>query len=146
MNRGDIGRRRTPNVEIQEVKEDSMSFILSDTDLSIANSLRRVMISEVPTMAIDLVTIEINTTVLNDEFIAHRLGLIPLRSVDHEQYSYPRVCECKDEDKVEGPLATGCSKCNVVFTLHESCRDRDKLVVTSQHLKVCFFCFILSFI
>lgn len=48
-------------------------FDLRETDLSMANALRRIMLSEVPTLAIDLVDIEINNSVLNDEFIAHRL-------------------------------------------------------------------------
>ena len=33
-------------------------------------------VPQVPTIAIELVEIEINTTVLNDEFLAHRLGMV----------------------------------------------------------------------
>jgi len=85
---------RDPKIEILELKEDFIRFILNDTDVSVANSLRRVMIGETPTMAIDLVEIDDNTSVLHDEFIAHRLGLVPIRVNAKEgvaAYQYKRV-------------------------------------------------------
>jgi len=42
---------RKPNIEILELKEDFIQFELSNTDLSVANALRRIMMAEVPTMA-----------------------------------------------------------------------------------------------
>lgn len=69
---------RFPKIEIQELRDDFIKFELSETDASVANAIRRVMISEVPTLAIDLVSIEVNTSVMTDEFLAHRLGMIPL--------------------------------------------------------------------
>lgn len=65
---------------IRHIEGDNCEFVLSGTEPSVANALRRVILVEVPTIAIDLVEIENNTTALNDEFIAHRLGLIPLIS------------------------------------------------------------------
>jgi DNA-directed RNA polymerase II subunit RPB3 len=56
-----------------------IQFELSETDTSMANTLRRIMIAEVPTLMIDLVEYSDNSTVLNDEYIAHRLGLVPIR-------------------------------------------------------------------
>ncbi|MCD6590566.1 MAG: DNA-directed RNA polymerase subunit D [Candidatus Aenigmarchaeota archaeon] len=65
-------------VRILNKKNDKIKFLLEGTTPAFANALRRIMISEVPTLAIDIVEFEDNTSALFDEVIAHRLGLIPL--------------------------------------------------------------------
>ena len=55
---------------------------LHQTHYSVANALRRVLLSWVPTMAMELIHIEENTSPLHDEFLAHRLGLVPIVSSD----------------------------------------------------------------
>uniref|UniRef100_A0A6T8P182 DNA-directed RNA polymerase RpoA/D/Rpb3-type domain-containing protein n=1 Tax=Hemiselmis andersenii TaxID=464988 RepID=A0A6T8P182_HEMAN len=80
----------TPAIEVTHIGENTLRFMLSNTDASVANALRRAMISEVPTIAIDLVEIEDNTSVLADEFLAHRIGLIPLvsnRAIAHDGWA-----------------------------------------------------------
>jgi len=116
---------RQPNIEILNLQENMMTFILSKTDTSIANALRRIMIAEVPIMAIDLVEVDANNSVLHDEFISHRLGLIPLTSSHVEQFSYTRDCSC----------ASRCDKCSVEMRLDVECRDEMTLDVTSKDLK-----------
>ncbi|CAJ1963862.1 unnamed protein product [Sphenostylis stenocarpa] len=80
-----------PRVKIRELKDDYAKFEIRDTDASI-------MIAEVPTIAIDLVEIEVNSSVLNDEFIAHRLGLIPLTSERAMSMRFSRDCDACDGD------------------------------------------------
>lgn len=97
---------------------------MSHTDISIANALRRVLIAEVPTIAIELVEIEENTSCLMDEMIGHRLGLIPLISKNVDQMLYQRECDC----------LAGCVKCTVEFTLHVQNEDSETILVTAADL------------
>jgi len=117
---------RMPGLEIIELKEDMIKFLLTDTDYSVANALRRVMISEVPTMAIDMVEIQANSTVLSDEFLSHRLGLVPLTSSDVPRYRYQRDCQCTTEG--------GCNNCQVTFDLDVKNTSDEVLNVTSKDL------------
>ncbi|KAE8669338.1 hypothetical protein F3Y22_tig00112249pilonHSYRG00304 [Hibiscus syriacus] len=83
---------------ISELNDDYVKFELCDTDASIANALCRVMIAEVPTIAIDLIEIKGNSSVLNDELIAHRLDLIPLTSECAMSMQFSRDCDTCDGD------------------------------------------------
>ncbi|KAJ0018424.1 hypothetical protein Pint_11331 [Pistacia integerrima] len=93
-----LSYQRFPKVKIRELKDDYAKFELRDTDASMANALRRVMIAEVPTIAIDLVEIDVNYSVLNDEFIVHHLGLIPLISDRAMTMRFSRDCDACDGD------------------------------------------------
>lgn len=57
-----------------------MEFDLIGIQPGFANAFRRLMLSEVPSMAIEKVMIKSNTSIIQDEVLAHRLGLIPLKA------------------------------------------------------------------
>ncbi|XP_041969469.1 DNA-directed RNA polymerases I and III subunit RPAC1 [Aricia agestis] len=72
-----------------------MEFDLIGIQPAFANAFRRLMLSEVPSMAIEKVMIKNNTSIIQDEVLAHRLGLIPLKAD-------PRLFEYRPEDATEG--------------------------------------------
>lgn len=122
-----VSYQRFPRIKIREMRDDFLKFELRDTDSSMANALRRVMIAEVPTVAVDLVEIEVNSSVLNDEFIAHRLGLIPLTSERAMAMRFSRDCDACDGDGQ-------CEYCSVEFHLRAKCIGDQTLDVTSKDL------------
>ena len=72
--------RNNLKIEIQSLDDLEMEFDLVGVDASIANAFRRILIAEVPTMAIETVYVFNNTSVIQDEVLAHRLGLIPIKA------------------------------------------------------------------
>ncbi len=111
-------------ISIVKREEDVLRFIVSGIAPPLANALRRTMIAEVPTMAIDDVIIIENTSILFDEILAHRLGLIPL-TTDLAAYTLPDRCDCKSE--------LGCNRCRASFTMEVE--PTDKMTVYSGDLK-----------
>ncbi|KAL6944843.1 DNA-directed RNA polymerase core subunit rpc40 [Hanseniaspora osmophila] len=71
--------RDSLKVDISKLDEREANFDLIHIDTSIANAFRRIMISEVPCVAAEAVYFYNNTSVLQDEVLAHRIGLVPLK-------------------------------------------------------------------
>ncbi|KAM0672302.1 DNA-directed RNA polymerases I and III subunit RPAC1 [Ordospora colligata] len=72
---------------ITKYSERCLEFDLVNIDCSFANALRRILMNDVPTMAVKEVFLRENESVFADEFLAHRLGLIPLE-IDPERFDF----------------------------------------------------------
>lgn len=107
-------------IKILNKSETEVQFLLEDSNPQFANALRRIMLSEIPILAIDSVDFSINDSVLYDEIMAHRLGLIPLL-FDSKKFHF------KDEHE-EGKT---CSLCQVVFAI----KKKGPAMVYSKDMK-----------
>ncbi len=87
--------------------QNKLIFLLKGTNPAFANTLRRIMSTEVPTLAIRRVTFTKNTSALYDEILAHRLGMLPFIT-DLSSYVLSEKCSCK---------GSGCAKCQCLVTL-----------------------------
>ena len=100
-------------------------FEIKNVQLAFANALRRAMMSDVPTLAIDHVNFYDNTSVFFDEMLSLRLGLIPIRG-DVDSVMFQSECECGGE---------GCGLCQVILTLSKACEGQEELIVKSGDLE-----------
>jgi DNA-directed RNA polymerase subunit D len=110
---------------IRILERDNNHIVIEFVDIprQYVNALRRLSISQVPTFAIDDIVILENSSVMHDEAIAHRLGLIPLRT-DLERFVMPHLCDCKS--------TLGCSKCRVLLVLDAESQDKTKVITSAE--------------
>ena len=110
-------------MEILEKTNNSLRIIIRDADVPLINALRRIALAEVPTMAIDEVVMIENSSILQDEIIAHRLGLTPLKT-DLDSYNLPEECQCQSE--------FGCPQCRVTLTLDAEAKEGTRTVYSGE--------------
>ena len=121
-------------VKVLERKDDAIKILLEETDPAYVNALRRVLLADVPKMAIEDVEFHLgpiraedgkeyeSISPLFDEIIAHRLGLIPIPT-DLGLYNFRKDCPtCHGE---------GCPSCTIIYSLNK----RGPGVVTSADLE-----------
>lgn len=94
-------------LDVVELTDTTGVFDVRGVTPSFLNALRRTMLSQVPKLAIDDVTIYDNTSALFDEMLAHRLGLMPVPT-DLNAFVARKDCTCNGE---------GCPNCTVLYTL-----------------------------
>lgn len=107
-------------VDVQNKTNSEIKFVVEGVKPSFASALRRIMMSEVPTMAVEWVDFKKNDSALPDEVIANRLGLVPL--------TFDKGYNLQDECKCGGK---GCSNCQVKLVL----KKKGPAVVYSGDLK-----------
>jgi DNA-directed RNA polymerase subunit D len=104
---GEFRGYKIMKVEVKELKPKKAIIKIEGAQPYFVNSLRRVMLSELPKLAVNNVVIYDNTSALFDEIISHRLALIPIPT-DLSLLVFRDKCTCKGK---------GCPNCTVRYTL-----------------------------
>ncbi|MFP4524430.1 MAG: DNA-directed RNA polymerase subunit D [Candidatus Woesearchaeota archaeon] len=99
-------------MDVKLVQHDNGRAVLRVQGVSPAymNTLRRTMMTEVPVLAVEDVEFRKNSSALYDEMIAHRLGMLSIKT-DPQTYNLPKECKCE---------GAGCAQCQVKMTLEAS--------------------------
>ena len=111
------------SLEVINKENQKISVKIKGVPLQYSNALRRVCLNGVPVFAIDTVDIIENSSVLPDEGVAHRLGLIPIKT-DLSRFNEPSKCDCQSE--------SGCSNCKVMLVLDSGDSDVTRTVLSNE--------------
>lgn len=118
-----MNEKRLASIDIIEQSDEKIAIRLKGVPRQYVNALRRIALSEVPTMAIDDVVMLENSSVMHDEAVAHRLGLIPLKT-ELERFVMPHECDCKS--------TLGCAKCRVLLYIDAEAKDKSRSILSGE--------------
>ena len=96
------------DIEIKSKTDEELVFDIKGVDPTVVNTLRRIMIAEVPTMAIETVIVNQNTSIIPDEVLAHRLGLIPILADANDFIEKKPEDEFNDKNSIKFKLKVKC--------------------------------------
>jgi len=96
--------------EIVSIKDSEMEVNVSGIDAPLANALRRVMIADIPTMAFDKVVLWQNTSIIHDEVLAHRLGLVPVFADPDEFIAKAAADDFNEHNSIKFKLNVKCTR------------------------------------
>jgi DNA-directed RNA polymerase subunit D len=112
-------------LDVLKESEHKIVFLTEGISIEIINAIRRILLTEIPVMAIDEIIILKNDSPLYDEILSHRMGLIPLKT-DLDAYKLPHECDC---------LGYGCPLCQVSLTCEITNTTNAPLEIYSGDLK-----------
>jgi len=125
--------------KIIEESDEKIRILLTDTDRSFVNSIRRTLISDTPKMAIDTVRFELGTIEMDDEvwetngpipdeMIAQRLAMLPIPT-RHDEFYFQDSCPSCSELVVED---RGCPLCTMLFTCKSFGSEEGRMVTAGD--------------
>jgi len=94
----------------EEKKKNKITFLLKGSDEVFANTIRRLVAEEVPTLAAEDLEIKENSSALYDEMLGLRIGLCPIKT-DLKSYNLKENCKCEGE---------GCAQCELKIGIKSS--------------------------
>lgn len=63
-----------------KAKGNGLEFTLKDASVAFANAIRKAILTEIPCMAVDSIDLYENSSVMFDEYVAHRIGMVPIET------------------------------------------------------------------
>ena len=118
------------SLEIINENDDKVSVKIKGVPLQYANALRRICLNGVPVYAVESVDILENSSVLADEGIAHRLGLIPLKT------DLEAARDGNENDKIMLTLDSGVSDETRTVLSGDLKSQDDRIIPTSNDIPI----------